>query len=154
MPRFEQRLRTAGETVTFQSIDLFSLPSHILNLTYNFFQSSRSSLHLSFPIILLFSFRARSTQHQRPHRALSHLSNLFLPDPFLFFNRRCWDLSAGNLKWIYQVPILVAVVVSTPPTHPHPRCFEKYKYFTTPAPLLKMRNYAFISLFRLILCYF
>lgn len=31
----------------------------------------------------------------------------------LFFYHRCWDLSAGNLKWIYQVPILVAVVVST-----------------------------------------
>ncbi|XP_014836409.1 PREDICTED: parathyroid hormone/parathyroid hormone-related peptide receptor isoform X1 [Poecilia mexicana] len=24
----------------------------------------------------------------------------------------CWDLSAGNLKWIYQVPILVAVVIN------------------------------------------
>ncbi|XP_072297849.1 parathyroid hormone/parathyroid hormone-related peptide receptor [Eucyclogobius newberryi] len=24
----------------------------------------------------------------------------------------CWDLSAGNLKWIYQVPILTAVVVN------------------------------------------
>lgn len=24
---------------------------------------------------------------------------------------RCWDLSAGNLKWIYQVPILAAIVV-------------------------------------------
>lgn len=26
---------------------------------------------------------------------------------------RCWDLSAGNLKWIIQVPILAAIVVST-----------------------------------------
>ncbi|MED6233318.1 Parathyroid hormone/parathyroid hormone- peptide receptor, partial [Ataeniobius toweri] len=25
---------------------------------------------------------------------------------------RCWDISAGNLKWIYQVPILVAVVIN------------------------------------------
>lgn len=24
---------------------------------------------------------------------------------------RCWDISAGNLKWIYQVPILAAIVV-------------------------------------------
>ncbi|KAG8009181.1 Parathyroid hormone/parathyroid hormone-related peptide receptor [Nibea albiflora] len=24
----------------------------------------------------------------------------------------CWDLSAGNLKWIYQVPILAAIVVN------------------------------------------
>uniref|UniRef100_A0A8C5TVS8 PTH/PTHrP type I receptor n=1 Tax=Malurus cyaneus samueli TaxID=2593467 RepID=A0A8C5TVS8_9PASS len=24
---------------------------------------------------------------------------------------QCWDLSAGNMKWIYQVPILAAVVV-------------------------------------------
>uniref|UniRef100_A0A8C6NT59 Parathyroid hormone/parathyroid hormone-related peptide receptor n=1 Tax=Nothobranchius furzeri TaxID=105023 RepID=A0A8C6NT59_NOTFU len=24
----------------------------------------------------------------------------------------CWNLSAGNLKWIYQVPILVAVVIN------------------------------------------
>lgn len=31
----------------------------------------------------------------------------------LFIYCRCWDLSAGNLKWIYQVPILAAVVVST-----------------------------------------
>lgn len=26
---------------------------------------------------------------------------------------RCWDLSAGNLKWIVQVPILASIVVST-----------------------------------------
>lgn len=26
---------------------------------------------------------------------------------------RCWDISAGNLKWIYQVPILAAIVVRT-----------------------------------------
>ncbi|XP_043531291.1 parathyroid hormone/parathyroid hormone-related peptide receptor-like [Chiloscyllium plagiosum] len=25
---------------------------------------------------------------------------------------RCWDLSAGNLKWIYQVPILTAIVLN------------------------------------------
>ncbi|XP_056367941.1 parathyroid hormone/parathyroid hormone-related peptide receptor-like [Oenanthe melanoleuca] len=25
---------------------------------------------------------------------------------------QCWDLSAGNMKWIYQVPILTAVVVN------------------------------------------
>ncbi|NXA42190.1 PTH1R protein, partial [Eudromia elegans] len=25
---------------------------------------------------------------------------------------QCWDLSAGNMKWIYQVPILVAIVVN------------------------------------------
>nr|XP_028559621.1 parathyroid hormone/parathyroid hormone-related peptide receptor-like [Podarcis muralis]XP_028559623.1 parathyroid hormone/parathyroid hormone-related peptide receptor-like [Podarcis muralis]XP_028559624.1 parathyroid hormone/parathyroid hormone-related peptide receptor-like [Podarcis muralis] len=25
---------------------------------------------------------------------------------------QCWDLSAGNMKWIYQVPILAAVVVN------------------------------------------
>uniref|UniRef100_A0AAX7VH21 Parathyroid hormone/parathyroid hormone-related peptide receptor n=1 Tax=Astatotilapia calliptera TaxID=8154 RepID=A0AAX7VH21_ASTCA len=25
---------------------------------------------------------------------------------------QCWDLSAGNLKWIYQVPILAAIVVN------------------------------------------
>ncbi|KAJ6654794.1 hypothetical protein lerEdw1_006483 [Lerista edwardsae] len=24
---------------------------------------------------------------------------------------KCWDLSAGNMKWIYQVPILAAIVV-------------------------------------------
>lgn len=30
---------------------------------------------------------------------------------------RCWDLSAGNMKWIYQVPILAAVVVRTPRLH-------------------------------------
>lgn len=30
---------------------------------------------------------------------------------------RCWDLSAGNMKWIYQVPILAAVVVRTPQLH-------------------------------------
>uniref|UniRef100_A0A7N8X4A1 Parathyroid hormone/parathyroid hormone-related peptide receptor n=1 Tax=Mastacembelus armatus TaxID=205130 RepID=A0A7N8X4A1_9TELE len=29
-----------------------------------------------------------------------------------FADTECWDLSAGNLKWIYQVPILVAVVVN------------------------------------------
>lgn len=33
-------------------------------------------------------------------------------DVLLFIYCRCWDLSAGNLKWIYQVPILAAVVVS------------------------------------------
>uniref|UniRef100_A0A8B9ZEK3 Parathyroid hormone/parathyroid hormone-related peptide receptor n=1 Tax=Anas platyrhynchos TaxID=8839 RepID=A0A8B9ZEK3_ANAPL len=30
---------------------------------------------------------------------------------------QCWDLSAGNMKWIYQVPILAAVVVRTPQLH-------------------------------------
>ncbi|NXL93222.1 PTH1R protein, partial [Alectura lathami] len=25
---------------------------------------------------------------------------------------QCWDLSAGNMKWIYQIPILAAVVVN------------------------------------------
>ncbi|KFU83679.1 Parathyroid hormone/parathyroid hormone-related peptide receptor, partial [Chaetura pelagica] len=25
---------------------------------------------------------------------------------------QCWDLSAGNMKWIYQVPILAAIVVN------------------------------------------
>ena len=25
---------------------------------------------------------------------------------------RCWDLSAGSMKWIIQIPILTAVVVS------------------------------------------
>ncbi|XP_026231146.1 parathyroid hormone/parathyroid hormone-related peptide receptor [Anabas testudineus] len=30
----------------------------------------------------------------------------------MFADTECWDLSAGNLKWIYQVPILVAVVVN------------------------------------------
>uniref|UniRef100_H2UEU3 Parathyroid hormone/parathyroid hormone-related peptide receptor n=1 Tax=Takifugu rubripes TaxID=31033 RepID=H2UEU3_TAKRU len=30
----------------------------------------------------------------------------------VFADTECWDLSAGNLKWIYQVPILVAVVVN------------------------------------------
>ncbi|KAA8581588.1 hypothetical protein FQN60_003169 [Etheostoma spectabile] len=25
---------------------------------------------------------------------------------------RCWDISAGNLKWIFQVPILAAIVVN------------------------------------------
>ncbi|XP_061696337.1 parathyroid hormone/parathyroid hormone-related peptide receptor-like isoform X1 [Syngnathoides biaculeatus] len=29
-----------------------------------------------------------------------------------FADTECWDLSAGNLKWIYQVPILAAVVVN------------------------------------------
>lgn len=24
---------------------------------------------------------------------------------------RCWDLSAGDMKWIYQTPILAAIVV-------------------------------------------
>ncbi|XP_061562267.1 parathyroid hormone 3 receptor [Phycodurus eques] len=27
-------------------------------------------------------------------------------------NTQCWDISAGNLKWIYQVPILAAIVVN------------------------------------------
>uniref|UniRef100_A0A672ZHS4 Parathyroid hormone/parathyroid hormone-related peptide receptor n=1 Tax=Sphaeramia orbicularis TaxID=375764 RepID=A0A672ZHS4_9TELE len=29
-----------------------------------------------------------------------------------YADTECWDLSAGNLKWIYQVPILMAVVVN------------------------------------------
>uniref|UniRef100_A0A8C6U348 Parathyroid hormone/parathyroid hormone-related peptide receptor n=1 Tax=Neogobius melanostomus TaxID=47308 RepID=A0A8C6U348_9GOBI len=29
-----------------------------------------------------------------------------------YADTECWDLSAGNLKWIYQVPILTAVVVN------------------------------------------
>uniref|UniRef100_A0A8C5EVB6 Parathyroid hormone/parathyroid hormone-related peptide receptor n=1 Tax=Gouania willdenowi TaxID=441366 RepID=A0A8C5EVB6_GOUWI len=29
-----------------------------------------------------------------------------------YADTECWDLSAGSLKWIYQVPILVAVVVN------------------------------------------
>lgn len=45
------------------------------------------------------------------HTFVSYLCVLF--SFILFFYHRCWDLSAGNLKWIYQVPILVAVVVST-----------------------------------------
>lgn len=44
-----------------------------------------------------------------------------LPLMFLRPHRRCWDLSAGNLKWIYQVPILVAVVVSICSEHTHHR---------------------------------
>lgn len=48
-----------------------------------------------------------------------------VPDPsLLFIDCRCWDLSAGNLKWIYQVPILVAVVVSTPPRCVTNRVFQ------------------------------
>lgn len=47
-------------------------------------------------------------------RTLERDPSLCPPDPsLLFIDCRCWDLSAGNLKWIYQVPILVAVVVST-----------------------------------------
>lgn len=30
----------------------------------------------------------------------------------LFIKCRCWELSAGNIKWIYQVPILTAIGVS------------------------------------------
>ncbi|XP_048470339.1 parathyroid hormone/parathyroid hormone-related peptide receptor-like [Rhincodon typus] len=30
----------------------------------------------------------------------------------LLADTRCWDLSAGNLKWIYQVPILTAIVLN------------------------------------------
>ncbi|XP_072105772.1 parathyroid hormone/parathyroid hormone-related peptide receptor-like [Mobula birostris] len=30
----------------------------------------------------------------------------------LLADTQCWDLSAGNVKWIYQVPILAAVVVN------------------------------------------
>lgn len=80
---------------------------------------------------------------------------------------RCWDLSAGNLKWIYQVPILVAVVVSTCLTYP-PAGFKNrsishhlcdYSSSDTNAlfyVVIKSNvcHFAYISLFRLILCYF
>ncbi|KAF3858139.1 hypothetical protein F7725_011340 [Dissostichus mawsoni] len=39
---------------------------------------------------------------------LTHLLLILM----LFIYCRCWDLSAGNLKWIYQVPILAAIVVN------------------------------------------
>ncbi|CAN0360904.1 unnamed protein product [Lampetra fluviatilis] len=29
-----------------------------------------------------------------------------------FADTQCWDLSAGNFKWIYQVPILLAILVN------------------------------------------
>lgn len=40
----------------------------------------------------------------------------FQVSPRRFFAHlfRCWDLSAGNMKWIYQVPILAAIVVRIP----------------------------------------
>lgn len=85
----------------------------------------------------------------------------------LFFYRRCWDLSAGNLKWIYQVPILVAVVVSTCSAFP-PLCWKARVFHSTCVMTALMTqmchflftiksnmcHYASISLFRLILCYF
>lgn len=46
------------------------------------------------------------------HRESLILTYLWLIPVLLFISCRCWDLSAGNLKWIYQVPILAAVVVS------------------------------------------
>ncbi|KAF2986552.1 hypothetical protein EK904_013010 [Melospiza melodia maxima] len=36
----------------------------------------------------------------------------------------CWDLSAGNLKWIIQVPILAAIVVS--------KFYSLYQYYQSP----------------------
>lgn len=84
-----------------------------------------------------------------------------------FYHRRCWDLSAGNLKWIYQVPILVAVVVSTRLTFPpaafknksisHHLCDYCSSGTNTPFHVViksNMCHFAYISLFRLILCYF
>ncbi|KAI1230406.1 Parathyroid hormone/parathyroid hormone-related peptide receptor, partial [Lamprotornis superbus] len=52
---------------------------------------------------------------------------------------QCWDLSAGNMKWIYQVPILTAVVVrilatalSLPARHPElPACVPEGTEGTT-----------------------
>uniref|UniRef100_A0A8B9BWN8 Parathyroid hormone/parathyroid hormone-related peptide receptor n=1 Tax=Anser brachyrhynchus TaxID=132585 RepID=A0A8B9BWN8_9AVES len=34
------------------------------------------------------------------------------PHPARSWGAECWDLSAGNMKWIYQVPILAAIVVN------------------------------------------
>uniref|UniRef100_A0A8C9N4W5 Parathyroid hormone/parathyroid hormone-related peptide receptor n=1 Tax=Serinus canaria TaxID=9135 RepID=A0A8C9N4W5_SERCA len=44
----------------------------------------------------------------------SHPSQWSQVSPTSFFTGllRCWDLSAGNMKWIYQVPILAAVMVN------------------------------------------
>jgi len=44
-----------------------------------------------------------------------HLTLAYPPAVLLFICCRCWDLSAGSLKWIYQVPILAAIVVSLIP---------------------------------------
>lgn len=49
-----------------------------------------------------------------------HQLVILLTSEFRFFQGvsaglfRCWDLSAGNMKWIYQVPILAAIVVRIP----------------------------------------
>lgn len=42
----------------------------------------------------------------------------FLQGVSLWVLSRCWDLSAGNMKWIYQVPILAAIVVRIPWLNP------------------------------------
>lgn len=53
-----------------------------------------------------------------------------LPSHFVVYLHRCWDLSAGNLKWIYQVPILVTVVVSAHlQIEPYPNCVQEITLF-------------------------
>lgn len=40
-----------------------------------------------------------------------------LQPPLICVNCRCWELSAGNIEWIYQVPILTAIGVSVYQIH-------------------------------------
>lgn len=80
-------------------------------------------------LIKFNSFRYGETPEWNRQILDHHTWSLFsLADPFLllFIYCRCWDLSAGNLKWIYQVPILAAVVVSPRSLHdPLSHCVKK-----------------------------
>uniref|UniRef100_A0A8D2MSQ9 Parathyroid hormone/parathyroid hormone-related peptide receptor n=1 Tax=Zonotrichia albicollis TaxID=44394 RepID=A0A8D2MSQ9_ZONAL len=61
------------------------------------------------------------THLSQPLPVLSHSRSIGLPAVFVtvwasvratLADTECWDLSAGNLKWIIQVPILAAIVVN------------------------------------------
>ena len=85
----------------------------------------------SFPVVLFSQLEPIRRQHHtffRGHRVtdeahlistryslLSISHSVIIACPLIFSPSvtRCWELSAGNIKWIYQVPILTAIGVSS-----------------------------------------
>lgn len=76
-----------------------------------FFESHKTWPDVVFVPFLYIRHDGRKQYPPPPQRRLSY--HLFIDALLLFVYHRCWNLSAGNFKWIYQMPIVVAVVVST-----------------------------------------
>lgn len=71
------------------------------------------SFYLSlFFALVLCPFIISHYDYQFIYPSLSSYLSVSLSFYHFYYLCRCWELSAGNIKWIYQVPILTAIGVS------------------------------------------